>query len=66
MIGSAKRKAVEIIVTCPGGIDGTLKMPVVVRDKILGTIEKLSIAGWTYLLGSNGERCEYLLRKEDI
>ena len=66
MIDSAKRKAVEITVVCAGGICGSLKMPVVISDTILGTIDKLSIAGWTYTLSSNGERCEYLLRKEDI
>ena len=66
MIDSAKRKAVEVTVVCAGGICGSLKMPVVISDAILGTIDKLSIAGWTYTLNSNGERCEYLLRKEDI
>ena len=66
MIDSAKRKAVEVTVVCAGGICGSLKMPVVISDAILGTVDKLSIAGWTYTLNSNGERCEYLLRKEDI
>ncbi len=66
MISSAKRKAFEVAVVCPGGIQGALKMPAVIHDSILGTVEKLSIAGWTYTLSSKGEYCQYILRKEDI
>lgn len=66
MIHSAKRKATEVSVACAGGIYGAIKMPAVIHDSILGTIDKLSVAGWTYTLNSKGECCTYVLRKEDI
>lgn len=66
MIDSARRKAEEIAVVCPGGVRSGLKAPAVLRDSVLGTLEKLSVAGWTYTQSVSGERCAYLLRCEDI
>ena len=66
MIDSAKRKAVEVTVVCAGGICGSLKMPVVISDAILGTIDKLSIAGWpTDYTGEMAVSDEILKRAAD-
>ena len=66
MLNAAKRRAEEFLVGCSGGICARLRMPAVVQDAVLGTVLKLSVAGWNYSLDAGGEWCEYILRKEEI
>ena len=61
----ARRQSDSVKLVCPGFVACSLKQRAVVREDTIGVFENYSVAGWTYTLDGQGERCTITLRTEE-